>query len=74
MECSPADKVVCTVNKRRCMSRYNEQTGEITYAVFEILKTDGFFRITVIDKNGNKADTNAFFTDTLDVPYFVPEE
>lgn len=74
VECSPADKVVCTVNKRRCMSRYNEQTGEITHAVFEILKTDGFFRVTVIDKNGRKADTNAFFTDTLNVPYFEPEE
>ncbi|MBR2411080.1 MAG: PHP domain-containing protein [Clostridia bacterium] len=66
--CSPADKVVCTVNKRRCMSRYNEQTGEITQAVFELKKSDGYFRVTVIDKNGLKADTNAYFTDEFKLP------
>lgn len=68
IECSPADKVVCTVNKRRCMSRYNEETGLITHAVFEIKPSDGYFRVTVIDKNGLKADTNAYFTDTLEIP------
>lgn len=68
VECSPADKVVCTVNKRRCMSRYNEETGEITHAVFEILPSDGYFRVTVTDKNGLKADTNAYFTDCFEIP------
>lgn len=68
IECSPADKVVCTVNKRRCMSRYNEETGEITHAVFELKPSDGYFRVTVIDKNGLKADTNAYFTDSLNIP------
>ncbi|MBE6715975.1 MAG: PHP domain-containing protein [Ruminococcaceae bacterium] len=67
VECSPADKVVCTVNKRRCMSRYNEETGVINHAVFEIKPSDGYFRVTVIDKNGLKADTNAYFTDTLNI-------
>ena len=65
VECSPADKVVCTVNRRRCMSRYNEQTGEITHAVFDIKPSDGYFRITVVDKKGLRADTNAYFTDEL---------
>ncbi len=68
IECSPADKVVCTVNKRRCMSRYNEETGEITHAVFELKKSDGYFRITVVDKSGLKADTNAYFTGNMDLP------
>lgn len=68
VECSPADKVVCTVNKRRCMSRYNEETGFITHAVFELKPSDGYFRVTVIDKNGLKADTNAYFTDEFDIP------
>lgn len=68
VECSEADKVVCTVNKRRCMSRYNEETGLITKADFELKKDDGFFRVTVIDKNGLKADTNAYFTDNFDLP------
>lgn len=68
VECSPADKVTCTVNKRRCMSRYNENTGEITHAVFEIKPSDGYFRVTVTDKNGKKADTNAYFTDCFDIP------
>ncbi len=66
VECSPADKVVCTVNRRRCMSRYDEQTGAITHAVFDIKPSDGYFRVTVVDKNGLKADTNAYFTDGLD--------
>lgn len=68
VECSPADKVVCTVNRRRCMSRYNEETGEITHAVFELKPADGYFRVTVIDKNGLKADTNAYFTDETEIP------
>lgn len=62
VDCSPADKVICTVNKRRCMSRYNEESGEITHAEFELKKNDGYFRVTVVDKNGKKADTNAYFT------------
>lgn len=68
VECSPADKVVCTVNRRRCMSRYNEETGLITHAEFELKKADGFFRVTVTDKNGLKADTNAYFTDNFLLP------
>lgn len=68
VECSPADKVTCTVNRRRCMSRYNEETGEITHAVFEIKPSDGYFRVTITDKKGNKADSNAYFTDTLELP------
>lgn len=63
IECSPADKVVCTVNQRRCMSRYGDNGNEITHAVFELKPDDGYFRVTVTDKNGLHADTNAYFTD-----------
>ncbi len=63
IKCSPADKIVCTVNRRRCCSRYNENGGEITQAEFDIKHSDGYFRITVTDKLGRHADTNAYFTD-----------
>ncbi|MBQ6420753.1 MAG: PHP domain-containing protein [Clostridia bacterium] len=66
--CSPADKVVCTVDQRRCMSRYAEQDKNdpagrfATHVTFELLPDDVYFRVTVIDENGLKADTNAYFT------------
>ncbi len=67
VDCSPADKITCTVNKRRCMSRYNEESGYITHGEFELYPEDGYFRVTVIDKNGLKAETNAYFTDCFNL-------
>ncbi|MBR5742253.1 MAG: PHP domain-containing protein, partial [Clostridia bacterium] len=65
VECSPADKVIVTVPRRRCMSRYDEETGLISHASFDMKKEDGWFRVTVIDKKGLKADTNAYYTDEV---------
>ena len=67
VECSGADKVFCTTAHRRCMSRYNEETGLITHAVFEIKPDDIYFRVAVYDKEGKEAYSNAYFTeDVLD--------
>ena len=63
VSCSPADKLVCTVNRRRCMSRYGENGQPATEATFELLPADEWFRITVIDEHGLKADTNAYWVD-----------
>ncbi|MBO4406407.1 MAG: PHP domain-containing protein [Clostridia bacterium] len=65
VECSPADRVIVTVPRRRCMSRYDEETGLISHASFDMKKEDGWFRVTVIDKAGLKADTNAYYTDEV---------
>ena len=65
VECSEADKVFCTTAHRRCMSRYNEETGLITHAVFEIKPDDIYFRIAVTDKEGKEAYSNAYFTEDV---------
>ncbi len=65
VECSPADKVVCTVDQRRCMSRYGENGAPATHVTFELKPDDVYFRVTVIDGHGLHADTNAYFTDEV---------
>ena len=65
VECSGADKVFCTTAHRRCMSRYNEETGLITHAVFEIKPDDIYFRVAVTDKEGKEAYSNAYFTEDV---------
>jgi len=34
-------------------------------AYFDVVPEDGYVRITVVDKNGKHANTNAYFTDEL---------
>lgn len=62
---SPADKVFCTTAQRRCMSRYGENGAEIVHASFELKPEDVYFRITVTDRSGLHADTNAYFYDEV---------
>lgn len=65
VECSPADKVTCTVAQRRCMSRYGENGEPATHVTFELKPDDVYFRVTVTDERGLHADTNAYFTDEV---------
>ena len=40
--------------------------GELlTHAEFPVAPEDGYIRITVIDPNGNHANTRAYFTDEI---------
>ena len=63
--CSPAVRVYCITKARRCMAGYGENGGLCEHAAFEIRPTDGYVRISVQDEKGNRADSNAYFTDEL---------
>ncbi len=63
VECSPADEISCITDQRRCMSRFGDGGKEITECTFELKPEDVYFRVTVTDRSGKKADTNAYFAD-----------
>ena len=60
IETSPA-KEICFVNSKRRGLKEGAKDGEfVTFAKFPIFDNDGFVRITVVDKNGKHANTNAY--------------
>ena len=65
VECSPAVRIYCIARARRCQAAYGENGGLATHGAFEIRPEDGYVRISVQDEKGRRADTNAWFTDTL---------
>ena len=54
---SPARRIALSTRGRRCKAEFGEG---ITQAQFELVEGDGYFRITVDDKNGNHAHTQAY--------------
>jgi len=71
IKCSDAVKTVCTRGGRRCRAVYAKEHGveALNEMYFSINKDDIYFRITVFDKDGMTADTNAYFIDTLGVDF-----
>ena len=71
IRCEGAKKIVCTRGGRRLRAVYasEENVEFLTEVKFSINKDDRYFRLTVFDENGLTADTNAYFTDTLDVDF-----
>lgn len=66
IRCSAAESIVYSTACRMIHTVYSDETeGELTEAVFDVNPNDRFFRITVTDKAGRRANTNAYFTDTL---------
>ena len=63
--CSDAKWVICSFPDRRCLIVKNKDGQPVTEAVFTVVASDGYFRITVVDENNCCADTNAYFTDEL---------
>jgi len=64
IRCSAAKRIVCSFRDRRAAIR-NAKDAPLTEAEFDIIPSDSYFRITVIDENDRHADTNAYFTDEL---------
>ena len=62
---SPADRIIMTTAGRRRAIEYREKGRALTGASFAVSESFGYVRITVIDKTGKRADTNAYFTDEL---------
>ena len=63
IKCSEADRIVCSYQVRKADIVYAEKGVPVTSANFDIGQNDGYVRITVIDKNGKHACTNAYFID-----------
>lgn len=61
IKCSDADRILCTYGTRT-VGRVLSMDGEpVTEASFKINPDWGYFRITVVDKSGRHACTNAYF-------------
>ncbi|MBQ6892811.1 MAG: PHP domain-containing protein [Clostridia bacterium] len=59
------EKITLTTGTRKVRSAFREKGKVLTKACFEVLEEDIYVRITVKDKHGKYADTNAYFTDEL---------
>lgn len=65
IKCSDADRIACTYGIRKAQCQYNEESGIITEAAFKVEPTDKYFRLTVTDKSGKTACTNAYFLEDI---------
>lgn len=63
--CGACEKITMTTGTRKLRSAFREKGKTLTKACFEVLEEDIYVRITVKDKFGRYADTNAYFTDEL---------
>lgn len=62
---SDADRIYCTCAPRHCDIAYAEDGKPLNEAYFSVSPDDGYFRITVVDKFGKVATTNAYFAEDL---------
>ncbi len=65
IECSDAQSVFCVFGIRHRGRKYCENGVPVREAEFEVPQGCGYFRLTVVDKAGNRACTNAYFEDEL---------
>lgn len=59
--CSDASKIILNTGHRASKALFAKPGEVVNEAVFEFNEDDVYLRITVVDKNGNFADTNAYF-------------
>ena len=60
IKCSEAEKIFCTYEVRKADAVYSENGVPVTEATFSLEKNNGYIRITVVDKYGKHACTNAY--------------
>lgn len=66
VECSDAVSIKFSTGMRRTAKFTSEiDGGTINSAEFQMYMPDKYVRVTITDKNGKKATTNAYFTDML---------
>lgn len=65
IKCSEADKINCNYGIRMAKAAYDETGEGITEASFDVPDDCTYFRLTVTDKNGKHACTNAYFVEDL---------
>ena len=64
---SDAHRIFLNTGRRRCKYFGADNDGTVTQAAFEVFPEDIYFRITVQDKRGRFAHTNAYFWDEINV-------
>lgn len=62
---SNAKSIYFMTGRRRSHAACGEDGGLIDEAEFEVKPEDRYIRLTVVDSEGNTANTNAYFTDKL---------
>ncbi len=65
IKCSKADMICCNYDFRRGQNVLDENGRGVYEAVFTLPEKYEYFRITITDKNGKHACTNAYFKDAL---------
>ena len=65
IKCSAAYRVNFNTFRRRALSVIAEEGKDIYEAEFSVFSEDVYFRLTVTDKNGKHACTNAYFVDSV---------
>ncbi len=65
IETSEADRIICSYGCRKSEILYAKENGSVTQADFEFNADNVYARLTVIDKSGKHACTNAYFADDL---------
>ena len=65
VKCSDADRINYSTGRRCARTVLCDEGASLTEATFEVHPDDVYFRLTVIDKKGRHACTNAYFTDSL---------
>lgn len=65
IKCSKADRIVINTGRRRVECVYDEIGDGVTEATFNIYPDDVYIRITVDDKFGKRANTNAYFIEDI---------
>lgn len=63
--CSPADKIIFTTYPKRGTAYFDERGDGLTHLEYPFTENDKFMRVTVIDKEGKRAYTNAYFSDEV---------
>lgn len=63
--CSKAIRIIYSTANRRALTINSEDGEFVQSARFKMLKDDIYFRITIIDEKGKRANTNAYFIDEL---------
>ena len=67
VKCSPAKKISYSTFGRRHSSVLAEPGTTVTEATFQIKESDIFFRLDIMDSEGLRADTQAYYLKDLKI-------
>ncbi len=65
IDCSTVDRIIFTSYPTRGYANVDDTGEGISHAEYTLKGTEAFVRVTLIDKRGKRAYTNAYFTDDL---------